>query len=104
MVSLVSENQVMTRAGYVLFYRRRKMTVTVPSLVESVTPEEEEENRVMDTNVLEEQSSAFLTVGSSQDVTIPDVEGMADEGCFMPSNSPSTYSLPGTRIDMDTVD
>ena len=104
MVSLVSESQVMTRAGYVLFYRRRKMTVTVPTSVEDISVDEEDDNRITDTNILDEQPSGVLSVGNGQESEFADGDAVADDGCTVPSNSPSMYSLPSTRIDMDTVD
>ncbi|KAK2163342.1 hypothetical protein LSH36_81g02038 [Paralvinella palmiformis] len=108
MVSLVRDSQVMTRAGYVLFYRRRKMTVAVPSSIENLKTEEEkeieEENKVLDANILDEQPSGLLTISNSQEPEYPGGDMMVDGNCTVPSNSPSVYSLPSTRIDMDTVD
>ena len=109
---LVSENQTMTRSGYVLFYRRRNMMVNLPpsvdELTESSSNDTEDENRTQDSDSYhmgEDNPSHLLTVplldnrfiGGGGDATTDDASG---DRYNVPSNSPPVYSF----TDMDTVD
>jgi hypothetical protein len=112
-VSLISENQTVARSGYVLFYRRRNITVSLPPSVDESTDSsstEEEDSQVQESegkfNTKTDTPSSFLTslspldnrfIGGSGDATTEDT---SDNRYDVPSNSPSVYSF----TDMDTVD
>lgn len=97
-VNLCSEKNVVTRAAYVLFYRRRNMFVPLPPVVHDVDQEEDDSS---------------LTKGeqppSQENLALPQQEdSLSDEGIELDpvqvQSADNKYADSLGFTDMDTVD